>query len=213
MGGSVGEGGVSDPPDKDGPVTAWEPEGLAEGVRLDVPAGPVAAAGATFVDCRVSGGVLAEADLARAAWRGGGWSGVRVVGGRLARSSWRGVVIEDCALSGCELYGAVLHDVVVRRGTLDSVNLRGARLRDVVFEDCVLRDVDLGAASLVRVSFPGCRIERLDIQKAVFEQVDLRGAEVEVARGIDRLAGAIVDTGQLMALAPALAAHLGLDVR
>jgi uncharacterized protein YjbI with pentapeptide repeats len=107
----------------------------------------------------------------------------------------------------------VLRGVVVRRGTLDSVNLRGARLRDVVFEDCVLRDVDLGGASLVRVSFPGCRIERLDITKAVFEQVDLRGAEVEVARGIERLAGAIVDAGQLMALAPALAAHLGLDVR
>jgi hypothetical protein len=50
-------------------------------------------------------------------------------------------------------------------------------------------------------------------RKATLTEVDLRGAEVDIARGFDRLAGAVVDVGQLMTLAPALAAHLGLDVR
>jgi uncharacterized protein YjbI with pentapeptide repeats len=98
-------------------------------------------------------------------------------------------------------------------GLLDVVNLRGAVLEDVVFEDCRLREVDLGGARLTRVSFPGCRLERLDLTKATLSAVDLRGAELDVARGLDRLGGAILDIGQVLDLAPALAAQLGIDVR
>jgi uncharacterized protein YjbI with pentapeptide repeats len=95
----------------------------------------------------------------------------------------------------------------------DAVNLRGAALEDVVFEDCVLRDVDLAGARLTRVSLVGCRTERLDLTKATLAEVDLRGAEVGIARGLDRLGGAILDIGQVLELAPTLAAHLGIDVR
>ena len=45
------------------------------------------------------------------------------------------------------------------------------------------------------------------------QQVDLRGARVSIARGWDRLRGVVIDHGQLMELAPALAAQLGLEVR
>ena len=197
-------------------VTAeWRPEAFHEGAdlgALEVPDGGVSAAGATFLDCRLSSAVLADADLARTSWRGGALAGVRFVAGRLTRSSWRDTVLDDCALAGCELYGAVLRGVTIRRGALDAVNLRGATLQDVLVEDTVLRDVDLGGATLTRVRFPGCRIERLDLTKATLAEVDLRGAEVDIARGFDRLAGTVVDVGQLMALAPALAAHLGLEV-
>jgi len=93
------------------------------------------------------------------------------------------------------------------------LNLRGAVLTDVVFDGVVLRDVDLGAAKLTRVRFPGCRFERLDLTKAVLSGVDLRGATLDITRGVDRLGGAILDVGQLLDLAPALAGHLGIDVR
>ncbi len=96
---------------------------------------------------------------------------------------------------------------------LDAVNLRGAVLEDVTFEDCVLRDVDLGGARLSRVRFAGCRIERLDLSSATLSRVDLRGAQFTLARGYDRLGGAILDIGQVLELAPALAAQLGIDVR
>jgi uncharacterized protein YjbI with pentapeptide repeats len=96
---------------------------------------------------------------------------------------------------------------------LDAVNLRGATLQDVTFEECVLRDVDLGGAKVVGVSFAGCRIERLDLSKAALTQVDLRGATFTLARGYDRLGGAILDIGQVLELAPALATQLGIDVR
>ncbi|MEY7980220.1 pentapeptide repeat-containing protein, partial [Streptomyces pilosus] len=43
--------------------------------------------------------------------------------------------------------------------------------------------------------------------------VDLRGAAaLEIARGVDRLSGAVVSTAQLLDLAPVLAAELGIRV-
>ena len=96
---------------------------------------------------------------------------------------------------------------------LDAVNLRGATLQDVAFESCALRDLDLGSATLTRLRLPACHVERLDLTNATLADVDLRGAELDISRGIDRLSGAVVDTGQLMTLAPTMAAHLGLEVR
>jgi len=42
--------------------------------------------------------------------------------------------------------------------------------------------------------------------------VDLRGASLGIADGYGSLAGATIDTVQLVALAPYLARHLGLAV-
>jgi uncharacterized protein YjbI with pentapeptide repeats len=167
----------------------------------------------TFIDCTITGLTVAGGGWERTSWRGGALSGVRVVGGRFARSRWRDVRFEASGLAGCELYGAYLRGARFSGGMLDAVNLRGASLEDVTFEDCVLRDVDFGGAKLTRVSLAGCRIERLDLSKATLAQVDLRGAEIGIARGLDRLGGAILDVGQVLELAPALAAHLGIDVR
>jgi len=173
----------------------------------------VSAPGARFLDCRLSSSVISGGDLEGSTWRGGGVSWTRFVGTQLARSTWHGVEIDGCALSGVELFGARWRKVVVRGGMLQGVNLRQARLEDVVFEDCVLRDVDLGAATLERVQFPGCRIEQIDLTAMKARRVDLRGAQVSIARGLDRLRGVVIDHGQLMELAPMLAAQLGLEVR
>jgi hypothetical protein len=43
--------------------------------------------------------------------------------------------------------------------------------------------------------------------------VELRGARIGISRGWDRLRGVVIDHGQLMELAPELAAQLGLEVR
>jgi uncharacterized protein YjbI with pentapeptide repeats len=173
----------------------------------------VSAPGARFLDCSLSASVIAGGDLEGSTWRGGGLRQVRFVGTQLARSVWHGLELEGCALSGVELFGARLRKVVFRGGLLQGVNLRQARLEDVVFEDCVLRDVDLGAANLQRVSFPGCRIERIDLAGMTARQMDVRGAQLGISRGLDRLRGVVIDHGQLMELAPMLAAELGLEVR
>jgi len=95
---------------------------------------------------------------------------------------------------------------------LDAVNFRGAALIDVVFTDCLLREVDFGGAKLTRVRFPGCTFEEADFSRAKLADVDLRGARLHFKAGLDALRGATIDGGQLVELAPALAAHLGLKI-
>jgi hypothetical protein len=53
----------------------------------------------------------------------------------------------------------------------------------------------------------------VDFGAVTLRDVDLRrAASLEIARGVDRLAGAVIGTGQLFDLAPVLAAQLGLRV-
>jgi uncharacterized protein YjbI with pentapeptide repeats len=95
---------------------------------------------------------------------------------------------------------------------LDSVNFRGGTLTEVTFEDCLLRDAEFGGATLQRVSFGGCTLARADFAKASCAEVDLRGAGLGISGGYESLGGTTIDSGQLVALAPLLARHLGITV-
>jgi uncharacterized protein YjbI with pentapeptide repeats len=149
--------------------------------------------GARFIDC-----VLAE---------------VRGVGTDLAGASLRDVELVDARLGGIQLHGSALERVVVRGGKIDYLNLRQSRLRDVAFEGCVLLEPDLGGAQLERVTFRDCTLRRADFTGARLADVDLRtAAELDIARGLDRLAGAVISPSQLLALAPAFAAQAGVRV-
>jgi uncharacterized protein YjbI with pentapeptide repeats len=130
-----------------------------------------------------------------------------------AEGTWVDVSWHGSVLAGIEAYGANWRRVRLVNCKLDSVNLRDARLREVTFENCTLRDVDLAGAALETVTFAGCRIEGLRLDRAKLQAVDLRGVrELHLASGIDGLRGSIMDSGQLMSLAPQLAASLGIIV-
>jgi uncharacterized protein YjbI with pentapeptide repeats len=192
----------------------WEPESLIEQETLDgLDLRGTGATGTRVLDCRLGSGTFTEVDLSRSSWRTVTWDGMRMLGVDLTRSTWARVDIEGSVLAGCQMYGADLHRVTFRDCRIDSLNLRGARLREVTFVDCVVVDLDLGSATVRDVQWPGCRIEGLDLTGATLSQVDFRRAGLGIARGFDRLRGAIIDTGQLVELAPALAAHLELQVR
>src|SRR5690606_38570043 len=125
----------------------------------------------------------------------------------------RDVELTDARLGGTQLHGAQLERVLVRGGKIEFLNLRAARLRDVVFEGCVLVEPDFGGARLERVAFVDCALRDGDFSGAALTDVDLRGAAPPgIARGVDRLAGAGVRTGQLLGLAPVLAAQLEIRV-
>ncbi len=85
-------------------------------------------------------------------------------------------------------------------------------MTDVTFRDCQLIDVDFGGARLKGISFPGSQIESLDISKAECERVDFRRGTLGIRRGYESLRGTIIDTGQLVMLAPMLADQLGVSV-
>ncbi|MGA6206055.1 pentapeptide repeat-containing protein [Nocardia testacea] len=139
--------------------------------------------------------------------------GVRITGTDLADAAWMDAEIVEGAWSGVEASGAELRRVEFHNCKLDSVNFRGATLTKVRFVDCVLRHVDFGGAKLNEVDFPGSEISALAVRDARLTKVDFRGAEaLRVAEGVTALRGAIVTPDQLLDLAPAFAASVGLLV-
>ncbi|MFE6333302.1 pentapeptide repeat-containing protein [Streptomyces sp. NPDC057798] len=169
--------------------------------------------GARFMDCALGGCALDGTRLARARFLDSVLTAPRGVGTDLSEATLRDVEVHDARLGGVQLHGAALERVVIRGGKIDYLNLRGSRLRDVVFENCVLVEPDFGGAVLERVAFPGCVLKGADLAGATLTDVDLREvAELDIARGVERLSGAVIGTGQLLDLAPLLAGALGIRV-
>ncbi|MEU3950220.1 pentapeptide repeat-containing protein [Streptomyces sp. NPDC029526] len=191
-----------------------EPDGDYDGLEFaEVDLSGQDGAGSRFLDCALRGCALDGTRLPRARVLDSVLAGVRGVGTDLAEAALRDVELTDARLGGTQLHGAQLERVHVRGGKIDFLNLRGARLRDVVFEGCVLVEPDFGGARLERVAFVDCALKEADFTGATLTDVDLRGAvPLEIARGVDRLAGAVISTGQLLDLAPVLAAEAGIRV-
>ncbi len=102
---------------------------------------------------------------------------------------------------------------MIRGGEIDYLNLREARLKDVVFESCVLVEPDFARARLERVEFLDCALKGADFGGATPEgRGPARRRPLEITRGLDRLSGAVISTGQLLDLAPVLAAAMGIRV-
>ncbi|MGD1224320.1 pentapeptide repeat-containing protein [Streptomyces krungchingensis] len=169
--------------------------------------------GARFMDCALTGCALDETRLHHARVLDSVLTGARGVGTDLAESTLRDVELVDARLGGVQLHGAVLERVLVRGGKIDYLNLRTARLKDVVFQGCVLVEPDFGGARLERVEFVDCVLKGADLTGATLVDVDLRAAaELDIARGVDRLSGAVISPTQLLDLAPVLAAEMGIRV-
>ncbi|WEH41136.1 pentapeptide repeat-containing protein [Streptomyces sp. NBC_01218] len=191
-----------------------EADGDYDGLRFEaVDLADQSGRGARFMDCALDGCALDRTELVRARFLDSVLTGVRGVATELAEASLRDVEIVDARLGGVQMHGAVLERVVVRGGKIDYLNLRAARLTDVVFEGCVLAEPDFADARLVRVEFRDCVLRRADFTNATMDAVDLRAAaELDIARGVERLAGAVISPVQLMELAPAFAAQIGVRV-
>lgn len=169
--------------------------------------------GARFMDCALTGCALDETRLHHARLLDSVLTGIRGVGTDLAESTLRDVELVDARLGGVQLHGAVLERVVVRGGKIDYLNLRKSKLKDVVFEGCVLVEPDFGGAVLERVEFVDCALKGADFSEARLRDVDFRrAAELGFARGVDRLAGAVISPVQLLDLAGVFAAELGVRV-
>ncbi|MDX3227238.1 pentapeptide repeat-containing protein [Streptomyces sp. ME19-01-6] len=191
-----------------------EPEGDYDGLDFaDLDFAGQRAGGARFLDCGFRRCGFDEARLSRASFVDCVLEGVRGVGADVSEARLRDVELVDARLGGVQLHGAVLERVVVRGGKIDYLNLRTARLTDVVFEGCLLAEADFGGAVLERVEFVDCALRGADFTQARLTDVDLRAVtELDIERGVEHLAGAVISPSQLLDLAPALAARLGIRV-
>ena len=188
------------------------PEGDCDGLDLaDLDLSGRVAERVRLVDCRVTRCRLDGAVLRRARVTGCAWDGVTATDLDAARSTWLDVDLAGCRVGALVLPGSDLARVRLRGGKVDYLNLRAATLTDVRLDDVVVGELDLGGATATRLRVDG-GVGRLDVTGAVLRDVDLRGADLRALTGLGGLAGAVVSTGQLTSLAPALADHVGLRV-
>jgi uncharacterized protein YjbI with pentapeptide repeats len=121
--------------------------------------------------------------------------------------------ITKCRMAGIDLSTSLLKEVTFEDCNLDLANFRYATLTRVQFIDCVLAEADFIGATLNHVTFVGCTLERTAFSQCKVTDVDLRGAHIISVSGWQSLKGATIDTQQLIAVAPQMAAELGLEVK
>jgi uncharacterized protein YjbI with pentapeptide repeats len=168
---------------------------------------------------------------------GSSWEGVLLDRASLAGARLASMVATDLEATGADLSNVGAHGASVRRmraiGTralgiqlgeatlrsveftetvLDFANLRYAKLDRVTFVDCQLRDADLSHATLRSVRLERCDLTRCDLTGATFERCVLDGCTLDEVRGLGSLRGLAMPLGDVIELAPALAAALGMHV-
>jgi uncharacterized protein YjbI with pentapeptide repeats len=161
---------------------------------------------------RVSGLVTREWTAAGASVVGSLLEQIEVVGLNAPESGWWNVELTGSRIGSAELYDSSWRNVSFTRCKLGYLNLRGAKLTDVRFTDCVISDLDLIRATATRVAFTGTRIDRLEASGAKLVDLDLRGALLADIGTLEGLKGATITLAQLLDLAPAMAARLGITV-
>jgi uncharacterized protein YjbI with pentapeptide repeats len=171
------------------------------------------ASDARFLECRLLRCALDGTSLRRSRVVGSLLADASAASLDLSDSTWRDAEISGGRIGALSLAGASLSGVRVRGGRFGFANLTGAQLDDVVFEGCEVGSLDTRSAQLRRVTFVDCTVDELDITGATLTAVDLSGARLRSLIGVESLRGAIIGEGQLLDLAPLLAAQLGLEIR
>jgi len=171
------------------------------------------AADARFVECRFQRCGVDGLSLRRSRIIGSVVDAIHGASVDLADATWRDSRITGGRLGAMNLPGATLTAVRFVGSKLGFLNLAGAELDDVVFEGCEIDGLDARGAKLRDASFVDCSINELNVTEARLAKVDLSGARLRSLIGVDNLRGVTISHGQLLDLAPQLAAQLGIEVR
>ena len=200
-------------------LEAWEPEPLGSGFAIE----DALVREADWGDVRAAGGVIKRSRL----------EGVKFAGARMRSLRLVDCILADCDLSNADLGAAELNRVVFERCRMTGWARAGCRPRTSCCAsarwssrtsaarscgacrstDCELDDADFAGAVLREVRFEHSRLRRVLIDGLRLTRVDFRGSVLEPDGDIAALRGAIIDSLQLVELAPLLASGLGLTVR
>ena len=188
------------------------PEADLDGEVLTGDLSGSSAGNARFLECTFQRCYLTELSAPRARFADTGRYAVHGAGVDLAESTWLDCVVQGARLGAVQLFGAELRRVRFEGCKIEFLNLRGARLAECAFLDCQLLEPDFAEATLEKVDFAGSRLVSPDFGRARMKDVDVSGADLAGPRGLAGLRGATVSRLQLVDLAPALAAELGILV-
>lgn len=169
--------------------------------------------GSVFSECALESVSLDDADLTAARFLESRLENLYAPVFRAPRTTFRDVELSNPRLGSAEMYGGGWNSVRLDGGKIDYLNLRGCTLTNVLVSNCIIGELDLDGARLNRVAFRDCRIGSLLLGNGGSAvDADLRGSEFRSITGLAGLKGFTVDEGQLLQLAPLLAAQLGLRV-
>lgn len=197
-------------------VAAVAPDALSDGARLqgvEVAAAELAGLQARSVDVREAR--LVDCDLSGARLTSLGLLDCELLRCNLANLLGRDSAMVRTAVAESRMTGfswpeGKIRDVVFRGCRIDLAALRFATLQRVTFEDCVLREADFQEARFESVRFAGCDLTGATFQGARFERSELRRCRLDDLRGVDGLRGAALEWGDIVGLAGAFAAALGV---
>jgi uncharacterized protein YjbI with pentapeptide repeats len=122
------------------------------------------------------------------------------------------VAIERSRMTGVDLADAALVDVTIRGCRVDLASFGSCRLERVTFEDCLLAQTDFLEARLDAVRFHGCELARADFRGARLRRGEFRRSDLNGLQGIESLRGAAMERADIVAMAGAWAAALGIEV-
>jgi uncharacterized protein YjbI with pentapeptide repeats len=122
------------------------------------------------------------------------------------------VEIEACRLTGTMLVEPRLLDVVFRNSPIDLSSFRFGHLSRVRFEGCRLVEADFQAVKAKACTFIDCDLSGAQLSQGSFAGSAFRGCRLDGVHGLEALKGAQMAWGDIMELATALAASLGIEV-
>lgn len=132
---------------------------------------------------------------------------------RAQSASLERVVIEASRLTGAVLVEPRLIDVVFREAPLELASFRYGRLDRVRFDACRLAEADFQGVTARACTFIDCDLTGAQLSQGNFAGSAFRGCQLAGVHGLEALKGAQMAWEDVMELATALAASLGIDIR
>lgn len=180
---------------------------ITDCVLVDQRANGVSFAAVSASNLDLSGSRLEEASLTDCALRRCSLANVQA-----RRASLLRVAVEGSRMTGLAVPESTLRDLMIRACRVDLASFAFARLERVTFEDCVLEQADFLEAQLDAVRFHRCSLARADFRGAHLRRCEFRRSDLTGLEGVERLRGAAMEWPDIVEIAGALAAALGIDV-
>jgi uncharacterized protein YjbI with pentapeptide repeats len=173
------------------------------------------ASGARFADCTFRSTRLDGVTLTGARFDGCVLERLAATTLDLSRGDWTDVTVTDPRWGGAQAFAVDWRRVTLTGGKIDYLNLRDAVLSGVVLDGVTVGELDLSGVRATGLVLRDVVVRELVTDRARLGDADLTGldtAALRSVRGLAGLRGARITDAQLVDLAPALAAHVGLVV-
>jgi|SRR5271165_1678452 len=132
----------------------------------------------------------------------------------LGRLRWHEGKISKIWFNNCKLLGARFDQVILEHAVFTDCKLDYSTFSQirasgpVMFVRCSLREVDFEGCDLTRALFDECDLFLANFGHGRYARCDLRGSDLSTVKGVNNLKSVIIDRGQLIHLAEAMASEL-----